>query len=83
MRRVERRLGRLEAGARVAARDPSPPIMIVFPEDWPTAELAAYEAAGRDGDFAAWAEAVARATGTRPGPRTRVVAIRERPDGPQ
>ena len=85
MGRVQRRLSRLEAEERVRAamRDPSPPFVIVFPDGWPAEEVAAYDAAEKAGDWAARAAVVARNTGEAPGPRTRVIAIRERPDGPQ
>ena len=82
---VPGRLRRLEAAeaARRAALDPSPPLLIVHPDDWPPAELAAYEAAARDDDVAAWTAVVARNAGCAPGPRTLVIAVRERPSGPR
>lgn len=81
MARVGGRVGRLEGAARArrAAADPAPGLMVVLPDDWPAAGLAAFEA----GEEAARREAVARNTGQRPGPRTKVIALRQRADGPQ
>jgi len=83
--RVGGRVGRLEAAARArsAALDPSPAVLVIYPDDWPPAELAEFEAAEAAGDAAARAAAVARATGVPAGPRTRLIAIRVRPDGPR
>ena len=80
MARVRGQVGRLEtaARARAAVADPAPGLMVVFPDDWPADDLAAFDG----GDDAAWADAVERNTGRRPGPRTRLIALRERPDGP-
>ena len=78
--RVGNRIGRLEAArTRREAADPAPGIMILYPDDWPAADRAAFDG----GDDAAWGAAVARNTGQRPGPRTRIIALCERPDGPQ
>ena len=72
--------GALERRAlRRAADDPAPGMLVVFPDDWAAADRAAF-AGGGD---AAWAEAVERNTGGRPGPRTLVIAFPERPDGPR
>ena len=81
MARVRGRVGRLEtaARARAAAADASPALLVVYPDDWPAGDLAAYEG----GDQGAWWSAVERNAGRRSGPRTLVVALRERPDGPQ
>ena len=81
MARVGGRVGRLEAAARAraAALDPSPGLLVVFPDDWPPADLAAFDG----GDDPAWRDAVERNTGRRPGPRTLVIAFPERPDGPR
>jgi len=85
-RRVEclRRAGDLEAASRFA---------VVFPEAWPAAVLAAYEAAKEDGDRDRQANIVAAQTGRRPvfprdgaGWQHRtppIVEIRTRSDGPQ
>ncbi len=79
--RLDRRLGRVEAAARMRAEalDPSPGILVVYPDDWPAGDLAAYEA----GDHAVQAEVVARNHGQRPGPQTQLIEIRVRRDGPQ
>ncbi len=79
-----RRAGGAEAVFRFA---------VVFPESWPAAVQAAYEAAKEDGDQDRQADIVEAQTGRRPVfPRDRVgwrlrtppiVEIRLRPDGPQ
>lgn len=83
--RLDRRLGRVEAAARMRAEalDPSPGILVVYPDDWPAVDLAAYEAAQAAGDHAVQAEVVARNHGQRPGPQTQLIEIRVRRDGPQ
>ena len=49
-------------------------MLLVYPDDWPAADLAAFD--GDDPE--AWADAVARHTGARPGSGTRCIAIRVR-----
>ena len=81
VRRLDRRLGRVAAAARAraTAHDAFSGILFVYPDEWPAADLAAYEA----GDHAVQAEVVARNHGQRPGPQTQLIEIRVRRDGPQ
>jgi hypothetical protein len=54
-------------------------MLVVDPESWPPEEVASF---GGD-DPHARAEVMERQAGVRPGPATRIIAIRVRSDGPQ
>ena len=73
-----RRPGRLEAAVTGRGDRLGPPLLVVFPDDWPAADLAAHEA----GDAATLATVVELHAGVRPGPATAVIAFRVRPTGP-
>lgn len=81
MRRLDGRVARVEERerGRLAAARSGPAMLLVYPDGWPPEDLAAFDGE----DPTARAEAVARHAGARPGPGTRIVAIRVRPDGPQ
>ena len=83
MRGLGRRLGRVEAAARSRRAALGPPVVVVYPDDWPAADRVAYDAAREAGDLATRAALVERNTGVRPGPATMVIELRLRADGPQ
>ena len=76
---------RLEEAARArrAALDPTPGLMILMPDLWSAEDQAAYWAAEARGDEGGRRDAVERAMGARPGPRTLTILVTERSDGPQ
>ena len=80
VRRLGSRLARVEATerARIDALHSGPVMLLVYPDAWPPAYLQVFDgkAAG------ARAEVVARQTGVRPGPATRILAVRVRRNGP-
>ena len=76
MKGLARRVGRIEG--RRPDLGGGPPLLVVFPDDWPAAERAAFDG----GDPVARADAVERQTGARPGPATLLIVLRVRPDGP-
>jgi len=73
--RHRKRLERLEQRWRPV--DCSPKFLVVWPEDWPETDREAFDggSVGRDA-------LIERHTGQRPGPRTRLIVIRRRSDGP-
>jgi len=75
------RLARVEATehGRRAAMLGGPALLLVYPESWPPEELAAFD--GDDSEERA--NVIERQAGVRPGPATRIFAIRVRSDGPQ
>jgi hypothetical protein len=77
VRALARRVGRIEA--RRPEPGGGPPLLVLFPDDWPDADVAAFDG----GDPAARADAVERHAGVRPGPATCLIVLRTRPDGPQ
>ena len=81
--KLERRLATLEASGRAREAELGPPVLVVFPDDWPAEDLAAYDAAGKAGNAATRADLVARHAGARPGPATTLIVVRLRRDGPQ
>ena len=80
MTALGRRLARIEARERTRLGEArsGPAMLLVYPDDWPPADRAAFD--GDDPE--ARADAVARHTGVRPGSGTRYIAVRVRPDGP-
>jgi hypothetical protein len=78
MRGLGRRISRVEHRTAAGRRTQGPALLIVLPDDWPPADRAAL--AGNDAE--ARADAVARHTGERPGPSTKIIAFATRPDGP-
>lgn len=75
------RLGQLEWRAATLAVL-RPPILVVYPDDWPAADRAAWDVAWAAGDKAARLALVARHAGQAPGPGTTVLEVRDRRDGP-
>ncbi len=77
--RLDRRLGRVEAAARMRAEalDPSPASSLFTPTTGRRGP-----GGGEAGDHAVQAEVVARNHGQRPGPQTQLIEIRVRRDGP-
>jgi hypothetical protein len=53
-------------------------MLLICPEDWPPLELTAFEG----GALAERDDATEGEAGVRPGPATRIIAIRVRSDGP-
>jgi hypothetical protein len=80
---LARRIGKVEEREWLREVDRGPSHLIVSPDDWPEADRRAYDALADRGEFAAWADLLEKRTGQRPGPRTRVIALRLRADGPQ
>jgi hypothetical protein len=80
VRRLGTRLARVEEQERVRLAElrSGPAMLLVYPDDWPSDDLAAFDG----GDPVMRADAVARHTGARPGPGTKLIAIRVRSDGP-
>jgi hypothetical protein len=80
VRRLGSRLTRIEATERVriTERLGGPAMLVVDPDDWPPAEVAAFEG----DDPHARAEVMERQVGIRPGPATQIIAIRICQDGP-
>ncbi len=76
--KVGARLAKVEALLRERLED-APGIIVVVPDETWTAEERARFAAGGEGA----ADMVEKYAGQRPGPRTIVVVLAERPDGPQ
>ncbi|MDP9363435.1 MAG: hypothetical protein M3Q10_04255 [Chloroflexota bacterium] len=76
------RLGRLEGRAEQAAFGPN--VLVVYPDDWPDADRDAWDAAWAAEDKAARVVLVTEHAGRAPGPgpRTTVLELRERADGP-
>jgi hypothetical protein len=71
------RLAKVEAALRARLVD-EPGIIIVFPDDWTAADRVRYAAGGE------WAaDVIEKRTGLRPGATTILIAMAERPDGPQ
>jgi hypothetical protein len=75
--RYRTRVERLERRWRPAK--PRLAILVVFPDDWPESDRAAFEG----DDIERRNAAIERQTGQRPGPYTRLMVIRQRADGPQ
>jgi hypothetical protein len=80
VRRLDTRLARVEARehTRLEEARSGPAMLVVWPDNWPPADLAAFDG----NDPVLRADAVARHTGARPGPGTKLFAIWVRPDGP-
>ncbi len=80
VKRLDSRLAQVEAKeqARLAERVGGPAMLLVYPDAWPSEEQAAFE--GEDAE--AWAAVMERQAGVRPGPRTRILAIRVDRAGP-
>ena len=80
VRRLGSRLTRIEATERVriTERLGGPAMLVVDPDDWASEEVAAFDS----DDPQARAEVMERQVGVRPGPATRIIAIRVRQDGP-
>ncbi len=84
---------RLDGVQRIVSPEAPFRFVVILPESWPAAVMAAYEEAKDDGDRDRQADIVAAQTGSRPTmPRAGVggshrtppiVEIRTRPDGPQ
>ncbi len=71
--------GEQQERGRTAVPVGGPELLVVDPESWSPEELAAF-----DGDDPrARAQAIERQAGIRPGPATRIIAIRVRSDGPR
>ncbi len=66
------------ARVRIAERLSGPAMLVVDPDDWPPEEVAAFDS----DDPQARAKGMERQVGVRPGPATRIIAIRVRQDGP-
>ena len=82
MKSLGRRLARVERKERVHEADRGPAFLIVMPDAWPDEDCLAYDTLQQSGDMADWVELVAKHSGQRPGPATRVIALRKRDDGP-
>jgi hypothetical protein len=80
VKRLTSRLARVEAKeqGRLAERVGGPAMLLVYPDSWPPEGRAAFD--GEDAE--AWAAAIERQAGVRPGPRTHVIAIRVDRAGP-
>jgi len=76
------RVARLERVLR-SSQSPGPPVLIVWSDDWPDADRAAFDTADVAGDRGARREPVMRHTERRVGPGTAVIEIRTRADGPK
>jgi hypothetical protein len=76
VRALARRVGRIEA--RRPEPEGGPPLLVLFPDDWPEEDRAAFGGT----DPAARDDAIERQTGTRPGPATRLLVLLTRRDGP-
>jgi hypothetical protein len=74
--RYRTRPARLEQLRRPVERGPA--IVVVFSDDWPAADQAAFDG----GDPAVRDALVERHTGQRLGPRTHLLVVRRREDGP-
>ncbi len=83
MKALGRRITHIEHRARIHEVARGPSHLIVMPDSWPAADCLAYDTLFASGDIVAWHELIAKHTGQRPGPTTRVVALRRRDDGPQ
>ena len=81
--KLGRRLGLLEGAAWAREAALGPPVLVVYPDDWPAADRAAWDAAWAAGNQAARMALVGKHAGERPGPATTVLVFRLRPDGPQ
>ena len=81
MSRLRGRLGRLEGAARARDLVVGPALLVVYPDGWPAADLAAWDAAWAAGDRAARLALVAKHAGQAPGSGTTVLELRERVDG--
>ncbi len=79
-RRLESRLTRVEATehGRLAALMGGPAMLLLYPDAWPPADVAVFDGE----DPATRAAVIERQAGVRPGPVTRIIAIRTRRDGP-
>jgi hypothetical protein len=66
------------ARVRIAERLSGPALLVVDPDAWPSGELAAFDS----DDPHVRAEVMERQVGVRPGPATRIIAIRVRQDNP-
>jgi hypothetical protein len=80
VKRLDSRLAQVEAKeqVRLAERVGGPAMLLVYPDAWPPDDLAAF-----DGDDPhVRAEVMERQAGKRPGPRTRILAIRVDRAGP-
>jgi hypothetical protein len=53
-----------------------------MPDAWPAEDCRACDALYDGGEFEAWNTLLEQHTGQRPGPHTRVIALRLRHDGP-
>lgn len=54
-----------------------------MPDEWPEADCLVHDTLLARGDGARCEDQLAKRTGQRPGPATRVIALRLRADGPQ
>lgn len=73
MRLLRGRLGRLERLRRAHDDALGPPILVVYPDDWPVADRATWDAEWLVGDTAARAALVAEHVAPAPGPVTAAV----------
>lgn len=82
MKALGRRLRRIEEREQLRAIEHGPSYLIVRPDEWPEAACRAYDALRAGEDVEAWADLLERHAGQRPGPRTRVIALRLWAGGP-
>jgi hypothetical protein len=80
---LARRVGKVAEREWLREADQGSAHLIVAPDDWPEEDGRAYDALSEIGDFEVWAALLEKHTGKRPGPRTRVIALRLRSDGTQ
>jgi hypothetical protein len=82
MKALKRRVLAMQARAQARELDRGPSHLIVMPDAWPVEECRAYDVLYDQGEYEAWFALLERHTGQRPGPHTRVIALRLREDGP-
>jgi len=82
MKALQRRVVAMEARAQAQHSERGPAHLIVMPDAWPEEDRRAYDELYDSGQVDAWNTLLERQTGQRPGPFTRVIALRLRDDGP-